>query len=67
MKLEGKWYVSVYDDAGTSTYPEASEVEILEFGNWVRFKTADGRIRLTSYPVNLRTDSGKPAPERKTA
>jgi hypothetical protein len=56
MKLEGKWYVSVYDDKQTSTYTEVTELEIFEFGNWVRFKAGDGKIHVTSYPVNMRTN-----------
>jgi hypothetical protein len=55
MKLEGKWYISVYDDKQTSTYPECSDVEILGTGNWVKFTSADEMLHVTSFPVSLRT------------
>lgn len=56
MKLEGKWYISVFDDKTTNT-SEATEVEIFEGSNWVRFKSA-GKIHVTNYPVRLRADLG---------
>lgn len=55
MKLEGAWYVSVFDDKTTSTHA-ATEVEIIEVGNWVRFKAADGKLHFTNYPVHLRSE-----------
>ena len=57
MKLEGNWYISVYDEKQTSTYPDATEVEILENSRWLRFKSPDGKIHITSFPANLRTGS----------
>ena len=55
MKLDGKWYLSIYDEKHTGTYPDATEVEIFEGGPWIRFKSADGKIHVTSFPANLRS------------
>jgi hypothetical protein len=58
-KLEGKWYISIYDEKTTSTYAEITDVEILGVGNWIRYKGPDGKTHVTNYPVRMRTDSTK--------
>jgi hypothetical protein len=64
MKLEGKWYVSVYDDRATSTYPDATDVKRTQFPVPRISTTPDGKIHVTSYPVNMRAvqvgEHGKP-------
>ena len=61
MKLTGAWYISIYDDKQTSTYPEVTDVEIFESGPWIRFVSADGKIHVTSFPVSLRTNKRAPS------
>lgn len=57
MKLEGKWYISILDVRETSTYPDATEVVFFEQSPWLTFKSADGKVHITSFPANLRTGS----------
>jgi hypothetical protein len=63
VKLEGKWYISLYDDTKTGTYPDCTEVEIFEGGPWIKFKSADGKIHVTSFPTNLRSTKSAKTPE----
>jgi hypothetical protein len=55
MKLDGSWYISVDDSTKTSTHGDATDVEILEYGNWVRFISA-GKLYITNSPVTMRTN-----------
>lgn len=60
MKLDGNWYISVMGDKQTSnTFPDATEVEIMEVGDFVRFVTPEGRLIVTSFPVYMRTNVTK--------
>lgn len=58
MKLIGKWDVWL----DRTRYRNATEVEMLGRGSWVRF-IHDGKIHITSFPVIILT----PMPENKTA
>jgi hypothetical protein len=56
MKLEGSWYISVDDDKQTSTYPDCTDVELLDVGTgWVRYVLGD-RIYVTNRVCNMRAN-----------
>jgi hypothetical protein len=54
MKLLGSWYISLCDETKTGTY-EATEVELIDGGRWLRFVAA-GKVYVTSYPATLRAN-----------
>jgi hypothetical protein len=59
MKLDGNWYISLDESGRSNTYPDATDVEIMEIGNFVRFVTPEGRLIVTSFPVHMRTNVKK--------
>jgi hypothetical protein len=59
MKLDGSWYISVAGRGSIDTHPDATDVEIMEIGNFVRFMTPEGRLIVTNATVYMRTNVKK--------
>jgi hypothetical protein len=53
VRLEGKWYLSYYNEKASST-SEVNDVEIMDNG-WLRYLHA-GKVFVTNERVTLRQD-----------